>query len=496
MTKNRKAERDPVIVWFRDDLRLEDNPALVAAAHGGRPILPVYVLDEESRGSRRLGGAARWWLHHSLTALSGDLKRRGADLYIFNGPAVEIVPKLAHTSGAATVYWNRRYQQAESALDDMVATELEADGIEVETFSGKLVHEPDDIRPKSGGFYKVYSAYWKAVEASGSLPEPESAPKRLHGAEVPSGKVHATTLGKLGLLPTRPDWSGGLAEAFTPGEAEALRKLRRFAATGLADYGANRDHPGIDGSSRLSPHLRFGEISPRQVVAAVKEASRTAAGKIKAQKFLQEIAWRDFSYNLLFHAPDLATKPFAERFEHFPWAKVSPMSVRAWQQGRTGYPIVDAGMRQLWRTGWMHNRVRMITASFLVKDLLCDWRIGEQWFWDTLCDADPANNAVNWQWVAGCGPDAAPFFRIFNPVLQGEKFDSQGIYVREFVPEIRDLDTRFVHKPWEAPAEALRAAGIRLGETYPRPLVAHDEARDRALAAFRAAQLAPARMAP
>ncbi|HEX4768947.1 MAG TPA: deoxyribodipyrimidine photo-lyase [Lichenihabitans sp.] len=487
MTTNRRADDGSVIVWFRDDLRLADNPALVAAAQSGRAILPVYVHDEESHGIRRLGGAARWWLHHSLTALSGALKRHGADLHIFNGPAVEIVPKLAHTSGAAAVCWNRRYQQAEGALDDTVAVELEADGVEVETFNGKLIHEPDEIRPKSG-FYKVYSAYWKAADASGALPEPEPAPKRLRGAEMPSGKVQATTLGKLGLLPTRPDWSGGLAQAFTPGETEALRKLGRFVETDLAAYGERRDNPGVDGSSRLSPHLRFGEISPRQIVAAVKEASRTAAGKVKAQKFLQEIAWRDFSYNLLFHAPDLATSPFAERFEHFPWADVPKASIRAWQQGRTGYPIVDAGMRQLWRTGWMHNRVRMITASFLVKDLLCDWRVGERWFWDTLCDADPANNAVNWQWVAGCGPDAAPFFRIFNPVLQGEKFDPKGTYVREFVPEIKDLDARFVHKPWEAPAEALHAAGIRLGETYPHPRVRHDEARDRALAAFKASR--------
>ncbi len=488
MVANRKSEQDPVIVWFRDDLRLADNPALAAAAHTGRPILPVYIFDDKSHGVRPLGGAARWWLHHSLTALAGDLKRHGAELHIFHEPALDVIPGLARASGAAAVHWNRRYQQAECALDDTLASELEADGVEVETFNGQLGHEPDEIRPKTGGFYKVYSAYWKAAEAAGALPAPEPAPSQLHGAPLFSAKPHATTLGKLGLLPIGPNWSGGLAKAFTPGEVEAQHKLRLFLKNGLADYGTNRDRPGVDGSSQLSPHLRFGEISPRQVVAAITEASRTEAARAKAQKFLQEIAWRDFSYNLLFHAPDLATQPFADRFEHFPWAKVPRASIQAWQQGRTGYPIVDAGMRQLWRTGWMHNRVRMITASFLVKDLMADWRIGERWFWDTLCDADPANNAVNWQWVAGCGPDAAPFFRIFNPVLQGEKFDPMGAYVREFVPEVRNLEARFIHKPWEAPLVVLEAAGIRLGETYPKPLVDHGEARDRALAAFKASR--------
>ncbi len=471
------ASHRPVIVWFRNDLRLADNPALTAAAETGPPLLLVYVLDDETAGQRRIGAASRWWLAHSLRALSADLESRGSTLYLFSGALAEILPRLAAQSGATSAFWSRRYSAAETALDDDIQKRLTAAGVEVQTFNGGLGHEPGEVTPKTGGWYKVYSAFWRASLEAPAIDAPLPAPRKFLGASYTSKSPHSVTIEDLDLLPKKPDWSHGLAEAWEPGEASAHRRLRHFAANQVTAYEIARDVPAEDGSSRLSPHLRFGEVSPRQIVAAVKSHP-------KATKYLMEIGWRDFAYNVLSHVPDLATESFDRRFRDFPWTTPSPAMLEAWQKGMTGYPIVDAGMRQLWQTGWMHNRVRMIVASFLVKHLMVHWRTGEEWFWDTLCDADPANNAVNWQWVAGTGLDAAPYFRIFNPVLQSEKFDKDGAYIKRFVPELEHLPSRWIHKPWEAAGDVLEKAGVVLGKTYPQPIVDHATARQHALDAF------------
>lgn len=468
----------PALVWFRQDLRLADHPALAAAVETGQPLLFAYVLDDETPNLRRLGGASRWWLHHSLRSLAADLHRHGATLHMFVGSALDVIPKLAQDAGASAAFWSRRYAAAEVDTDRRIEDTLAKAGIEVHSFNGSLGHEPDEVRPKTGGFYKVYSAYWKASQAALKIDDPIPAPKHWTNAAYRPKVFHPVSLDDLDLLPKR-DWSAGLAADWEPGEAAAQRRLHLFVTEHLADYAVDRDRPAIDGSSRLSPHLRFGEISPRQVIAAAKDNPA-------ATKFLMEIGWRDFAYSVLSNVSDIATESYDRKFRDFPWETLSPGTLEAWQRGRTGYPIVDAGMRQLWQTGWMHNRVRLITGSFFVKHLMGDWRVGEQWFWDTLCDADPADNTVNWQWVAGTGLDAAPYFRIFNPILQSEKFDPEGLYIKRLVPELAKLPKRWIHTPWEAPEDVLDKAGIVLGKDYPLPIVDHGEARQRALDAFAA----------
>ena len=462
----------PALVWFREDLRLADNPALRAAVDSGRPVLCIYIFDEESSGLRAMGGASRWWLHHSLAALDADLRKRGARLDIFTGAAQPILERLAKQTRAQALFWTRRYDKAGIAVDTAVKAAL-GETIEVASFNGKLLVEPWTIKTKTGGPFRVFTPFWRAVLAGPEPDAPLPAPRKIDGAPAPKGAIE---LDDLELLPTKPDWAGGLRDAWTPGEQAAAQQLAAFLDDGVLDYADRRDIPGIVGTSRLSPHLAFGEISPRQIWAATRHA---AASNPRLQrgcdKFLAEVGWREFSYGLLFHNPDLATKNFDDRFDRFEWATPDPETIEAWRHGRTGYPIVDAGMRELWATGYMHNRVRMIVASFLVKHLLIDWRAGEDWFWDTLCDADPANNAASWQWVAGCGADAAPYFRVFNPVLQGEKFDPDGAYVRQWCPELADAPDRFLHKPWEAPKPP---------RNYPAPIVDHAKARARALAAF------------
>ncbi len=432
-----------------------------------------------------MGEASSWWLHHSLAALSKSLEEvGGSGVMILRGPARDVIGKVVSAFEIGEVFWNRRYAAAEHVLDETVAADLSAAGIPVRTFNGILVNEPDEVLPKAGGFFHVYGPYWKAVEARHQktravLP----APKRLQEAAVDASIVEAIPLEQVGLLPTIA-WAKGLEATWRPGEANGRQALDHFVEAGLGAYESGRNDLAADGSSRLSPYLRHGEISPVAVIRAVERASG-AKSRRDVVKFLQEVTWRDFTYNLLAHAPEITTEAYAPRFKDFPWRKLASSELKAWQRGRTGYPIVDAGMRQLWTTGWMHNRVRMITASFFVKHLLADWKIGEEWFWDTLCDADPANNVVNWQWIAGCGPDAAPFFRIFNPVLQGEKFDPAGSYVKRFVPELGRLDDAWIHKPWDAPDAVLSRAGVELGRTYPRPIVDHTAARNRALDLFR-----------
>ncbi|MFN3546422.1 MAG: cryptochrome/photolyase family protein [Mesorhizobium sp.] len=471
----------PVLVLFRHDLRLADNRALDMAVRSGRPVLPVFILDEESKGVRPIGGARRWWLHHSLTALARELSDRGARLVLRRGRTDVIVNSLIRETGAVRVFWNRRYDPAGAAIDAAVKEHLRGHGVVCESFEGQLLHEPTRLKTGSGGHYRVYSPFWRALMAEPAPRPPFDAPKVVRGYP---GRLASEDLASWNLLPIRPDWAGGLRAEWTPGEAGAEARLRVFLAGAIAGYGDNRDRPGLASTSRLSPHLAHGEITPFQIWQAVQNAAGDLPPR-DAERFRKELVWREFSYHLLFHHPDLAERNYDSDFDGFGW-RHSPDLLDAWRHGRTGYPIVDAGMRELWQTGWMHNRVRMICASFLIKHLLQDWREGERWFWDTLVDADPASNAASWQWVAGSGADAAPYFRIFNPILQGVKFDGDGEYVRRFVPELSAVPNRFLHNPSEAPSLVLAGAGVKLGQKYPVPVVEHAHARDRAMAAFNA----------
>ena len=473
----------PVIVWFRQDLRLADNPALAAAAKSGRPVLPLYILDEETPGAWAPGGAARWWLHHSLQALGDSLARLGAPLVLMRGRAEVILPRLAKRLGACAVVWNRCYEPYARARDTALEAVLKDRGLEVESYNAALLFEPWEVATKADKPFAVFTPFWRACLAREAPPKPGRAPQVLRPlAKAPRGE----RLAAWKLLPRKPDWAQGFAAVWTPGEAGAKARLRSFLKAKLEGYAEERDHPGAETTSRLSPHLHWGEIGPRQVWHALGPQSardgRTRRGKATA-KFLSEVGWREFSYHLLHNFPELPEANFRAAFDRFPWRR-DARALRAWQEGRTGYPIVDAGLRELWATGWMHNRVRMIAASFLTKHLLIDWRAGAHWFWDTLVDADLANNSASWQWVAGSGADAAPYFRIFNPVIQGEKFDPEGAYVRRWVPELAGLPDSLLHKPWEASAEVLRAAGVTLGKTYPKPMVEHAAARAQALKAF------------
>jgi deoxyribodipyrimidine photo-lyase len=469
----------PALVWLRNELRVADNPALSAAADSGRPVPVLYVLDDETAGEWALGGAARWWLHKSLEALGSALHERGVQLIRRRGRAEQVVPAVAEALGAGAVFWNRRYEPWAKAADAALKATLKDQGLDVRSFNGALLVEPWDMETKTGGPYKVFTPYWRALKNRIDDPDPLPAP----GPMPPARSIASDELARWDLLPSQPDWAGGLREAWTPGEAGAHKRLEAFASSALDVYDDERNRPDHDGTSRLSPHLRFGEISPRQIWRRVSQARAAGGSDTGAESFLSEIGWREFSYNLLHHFPDFPDGNFQKKFDAFPW-KDDAAGYKAWTKGQTGFPIVDAGMRQLYATGWMHNRVRMITASFLIKDLLVDWRRGEAWFWDTLVDADLASNSAGWQWTAGSGADAAPYFRIFNPVSQGQKFDPNGDYVRRWVPELARLPKKYIHAPWTADSAMLADAGVVLGRTYPKPIVDHAEARKRALAAF------------
>ncbi|MBO6784792.1 MAG: deoxyribodipyrimidine photo-lyase [Alphaproteobacteria bacterium] len=474
------SETSPAIVWFRQDLRIADNPGLSAAVNAERPIVALYILDEETEGTRVPGGASRWWLHHSLESLAGDLKDRGVSLTLRRGRSAEVLRNVIGETDAGAVYWSRCYEPWAVARDTDIKETLKDDGLEAESFNGSLLLEPWEIETGQGEPYKVFTPYWKRLRELYQAPQLSSIPDALDAAPAPE----SDDLAAWELLPTKPDWAGGIRKSWTVGEAAARGRLSQFLGDAVADYPDDRDRPDRSGTTRLSPHLHWGEISPHQVWRAGAKLLDEGGARAKgAESLLRELAWRDFNHHLLFHFPKIATENWKDRFDDFPWAD-NPDGLAAWQEGRTGYPIVDAGLRELWHTGWMHNRVRMVVGSFLIKDLMVDWREGEAWFWDTLVDADLANNAGNWQWVAGSGADAAPFFRIFNPVSQGEKFDPDGAYVREWVPELSELPDKWIHKPWEAPDDVLADAGVSLGDDYPEPVVDHAAARERALEAY------------
>ena len=471
------------LVWFRHDLRLSDNPALDAALRSTGPITPVFIHSPDEEGRWRPGAASDWWLHHSLRALAQRLERQGLPLIVRRGPALEVLVALIEETGATAVHWNRRYEPAVVNRDRGVKRHLRESGIEAHSHNAALLFEPWQIQTRSGTAYRAFTPFWRACRQYLPPPSPLAEP-------VPTGRqgpvTGSLTVDALGLLPD-VRWDTGLEAAWEPGEAGAHRALERFLDATLSGYGDARERPAVNGTSRLSPHLHFGEIGPRQVWHAVSQhTAPVGAAERDADRYLAEIGWREFAHHVLFHHPDFPEKPLNPSFARLPWRNESAELLRAWQRGRTGFPIVDAGMRELWETGWMHNRVRMIAGSLLVKNLRVPWQQGEAWFWDTLVDADLASNSLGWQWVAGSGADAAPFFRIFNPVRQSERFDPDAEYISRWVPEITRLPVRHRHAPWEAPGEALDAAALRLGSDYPYPIVDLKRSRREALEAFEA----------
>ena len=465
----RTTDTAPVILWFRQDLRLADNPALSAAAASGAPILPVYILDDDNAGAWRMGGASRWWLHHALAALNQSLS---GHLVCLRGDADTHLAQLVKDTGASAVYWNRCYEPWRITRDMALKDTLTKSGIEVASFNASLLYEPWEIKKADGTPYRVFTPFFrKGCHASGEPPKPQPAPKDINFYSPPSSNA---TLDNLNLLPDSVRWDRKLEACWTIGEAGALQRLHDFLDEGLRGYKEDRHRPDRENVSRLSPHLHFGEISPRTVWHAVRKRMVADGLETDGDHYLSELGWREFSHSLLYYNHALPHAPLQPRFNAFPWKK-DDAALKRWQRGQTGYPIVDAGMRELWETGYMHNRVRMIVGSFLVKDLLLPWQDGEAWFWDCLVDADLANNAASWQWVAGCGADAAPYFRIFNPVTQGEKFDPDGDYIRAYVPELAAVDTKHIHAPWESPHPPTG---------YPAPIVDLKKSRERALEAF------------
>jgi len=462
------------IMWFRQDLRLADNPALSRAAQGGR-LLPIYILDDENAADHAMGGASRWWLHHALARLNRNLE--GA-LRLYRGRAEDLLPQLVETHGADLVCWNRCYEPWRIARDKGIKSALVEAGIKVESDNGSLLWEPWEVLKADGTPYRVFTPFYRRGCLGAAPPrKPLPVPHSLIAA---NGKdTLAVGLDDLDLLP-RVRWDRSLEPRWTIGEAGAKQQLEAFLDDGLTNYKEGRNFPARRNVSRLSPHLHWGGISPHQVW----HAAAMAAPSADLDHFRSELGWREFSYSLLYHFPDLPTTNLQTSFDRFPW-RSDPDLLQRWQRGQTGVPIVDAGMRELWQTGYMHNRVRMIVGSFLVKNLLQHWHEGARWFWDCLVDADLASNSASWQWIAGCGADAAPFFRVFNPVLQGRKFDPEGSYTRRFVPELADMPVSHLFNPWEAPAELLKAAGVDLGTTYPKPAVDLKRSREEALAAYK-----------
>lgn len=472
---------NPVIYWFRDDLRLQDLPGLKAAAAQGCPVLACYILDDESPGHWRKGRASRWWLHHSLAALSGRIEAAGGSLYLASGNPEQVLGRLSQETGATQIYCSRSYEPWAQALERRLHGTLSAINVELHRFEGSMLREPDLVKTQAGTPFKVYTPFWKACRALGD-PEPPTGALALTCCA--NMKQSGAKLADLPLTDVADGQVHGWQSHWQPGEEGAAVRLDQFLDERLVFYAQERDFPGCEATSLLSAHLHFGEISPNRVYHAVRQAV-LARPELEqaAEKFLSELGWREFSRYLLYHFPEVPEKAFKPVFEAFPWVG-SAENLMAWQEGNTGYPLVDAGMRELRQTGYMHGRVRMVAASFLCKHLLIDWRAGERFFWDSLVDADLANNASGWQWVAGSGADAAPYFRIFNPITQGKKFDRRGTYVRRWIPELAALPDRYLFQPWEAPRSLLQECKVTLGMDYPFPVVEHKPARESALAAY------------
>lgn len=472
----------PVIVWFRLDLRITDNPALDAAGKSGAPVIPLYIWSPVDEGEWQPGSASRFWLHHALESLQRDLGKIGSELILLRGPCLETLQSLIRETGAGGVFWNRCYEPLAIQRDRHIKKTLVSAGTEVHSFNGSLLFEPHQVSNRQGNPYKVYTPFWKHYQALDVQPPLKKTRAKL---KKPDKWPESLVLDEFDLVP-RIKWYTSIADTWDMSARGGEKRITRFIRNSLHDYHENRDYPALDGVSAMSPYLHFGQLSARQIWHRVMQAEQSA-GRISpgrgAQAYLRQLVWREFAGHLLFHFPHSADKPLYDKYRRFPWRKNGKL-VQAWQKGETGFPIVDAGMRQLWKTGWMHNRVRMITASFLTKDMLVHWLEGAKWYWDTLVDADLANNTMGWQWVAGSGADAAPYFRIFNPVTQSARFDPEGTYIRQWIPELDRLDRKYIHKPWEAPENMLSAAGIRLGKTYPRPVLDHAKARRQALESY------------
>lgn len=469
------THNDLTIFWFRQDLRLSDNPGLFEASRRGQ-VLPLYILDDQSAGSFKMGGASRWWLHHSLTALNTSLD---GNLHVFQGNSLSIIKKLCAQFSVQAVYWNRCYEPWQIQESAQLKNALENDGIECKSFNGSLLWEPWTVLKKDESPYKVFTPYYQRGCLNAPMPrKPLPAPEALK--IVPQNTDFSVN--DLHLIP-EIKWFDQMEKCWEIGEVAAENRLNDFLTDKLKGYKEGRNYPDQSRVSRLSPHLHFGEISPNKVWYAAHDQGLMDRSEEDLACFLTELGWREFSYYLLYHFPELPLKNLQPKFDKFPWT-TNENHLKAWQRGQTGYPIIDAGIRELWQTGYMHNRVRMIVASFLVKNLGLHWREGEAWFWDCLVDADLASNSASWQWVAGSGADAAPYYRIFNPVLQGEKFDPHGHYTRKFVPELSKLPIQYLFKPWEAPESVLRESGIILGKTYPAPIVNLSESRDNALKSY------------
>lgn len=468
----------PNIVWFRQDLRLADNPALTAAARSGPAVLPIFILDENEKAEWGPGSASRWWLHQSLKSLNDSLD--GA-LTLLRGDPEQILAGLVSDVGAKSVFWNRLYEPDHIERDKSIKKSLRDASVSVRSFNASLLFEPPNTNKPDGTPYRVFTPFYRrgclenGIPPRAPLPRPDNLKLFRH--------AQGNSLDDLKLLPNI-EWYKEMEQEWAPGEKGAAERLSVFLSKGICNYDEGRNRPDQQTVSRLSPHLHFGEVSPNQAWYAVLRDRNLADLSSDEDRFMSELGWREFSYNLLYNEPDIPTKNLQKKFDRFPW-RDDGEALKRWQHGQTGYPIVDAGMRELWRTGYMHNRVRMIVGSFLVKNLLLHWHHGAHWFWDTLLDADLANNSASWQWVAGCGADATPYFRIFNPVTQGNKFDPNGDYVRKYVPELSMLPDRYLHSPWEAPQDVLDDADVRLGENYPKPMVNLKESRERALAAFK-----------
>lgn len=471
------SQKNPVIVWFRRDLRLSDNPAFREACQNRTPVLPVFIYSPEEEQAWEPGAASKSWLHHSLMALKKDLAAKGLPLILKKGPSLPNLQKLVEKSNAQGIFWNRCYEPALIQRDQQIKVYFKSKSVEVKSFKANLLFEPWEIENKQGKAFQVFTPYWNhCLGKIHELEKPFSMPLNI----IPYSKnIESVSLEELALLPLIP-WDKNFYKTFTPGEKGAQAQLKKFLGENSAHYKQQRDFPEIEGTSRLSPHLHLGEISPKQILFALfHNAGKAFPQKINSknesscESFLRELGWREFAHHLLYHFPKSPEKPLRNQFEKFPWQKNKEF-LDAWKKGLTGYPIVDAAMRELWKTGWMHNRVRMIVASFLVKDLLMSWQEGARWFWDTLLDADLANNTLGWQWSAGCGADAAPYFRIFNPVLQGEKFDPKGVYIRKWIPELAKVPTELIHQPWKS----------KIRVSYPAPLVDHKLARQHALSAL------------